>query len=265
MEIEEFEEDEPIAGESKVKNPLPVSGQTSSNIRVPVSQQQPGPSLPASSDTAPKRKQVSFAEPNVQDGEIDDKAIPEPGSPQVQQINDRRSKAPAQTARQPATASKNSQPDTIIKSKVVERESTRPPPALTAAERSHDANEGKPAGRHVDLSAYLPRQLREISSAQWSNSEPTADEEGTVDHDEAYYDDDDASGSDELYNYDSDEDEDDNVHIDDLLAMREAALEYHQRRFQLGAGRGTGSLGGDGDHDAFETVSDVVCLYTIPD
>ena len=129
--------------------------------------------------------------------------------------------------------------------------------------------------RKVDLSAYLPKSLREsniIRPAKLkgsigirdineivglnSNHETQSDASDVEDAEEA----EDGEESDGLFDYaysddygDDDDDEDD-VHIDDALAMREAALEYHAKRYDLGAGAGMGPLGGQGRHDEYDEV-----------
>jgi hypothetical protein len=170
----------------------------------------------------------------------------------------------------------------------VEKEITKPPPVLTAAERhlkgasgskakfnseaeSFDgvvapaASSSSSAGKKaVDLSAYLPRSLRGSNVIQQRSDakgkgradEGPEDEEDAQEEDYDQDDEEDEDDSDGFYNYeDSDEDAEDNVHIDDLMAMREAALEYHAKRYDLGAGAGTGPLGGDKEVDAYQDVS----------
>lgn len=168
-----------------------------------------------------------------------------------------------------------------MKGMIVEKDTTRPPPVLTAAERSVRSPAGQSEalsfdgvvshkGKSVDMSAYLPRSIRGSSTtsrpdkgkgrvvdppqvateeAEEEELEPEADEGEDFDSE----DDDDSDG---LYQYDeSDEDEDDNYHIDDILAMREAALQYHARRYDLGAGAGTGPLGGNKRPDEYDEVN----------
>ena len=140
----------------------------------------------------------------------------------------------------------------IIRPSIVERDTTKAPPSLTAAERS---TLGTSTKKGLDLSAYLPKQLR--GTAISKQSLQNVDDEGSadgLDEDEA----DEDSDSDGLYDYGSDDDDEDEdgYHIDDVLAMREAALEYHKKRFELGAGKGTGPLGGDREPDAYDEVSE---------
>ena len=134
-----------------------------------------------------------------------------------------------------------------------------PPPSLTAAERS---TSGKSSKKGLDLSAYLPKQLRGTAISKQSLQD-VDDEESADDFNEDEADED--SDSDGLYDYGSDDDDEDEdgYHIDDVLAMREAALEYHKKRFELGAGKGTGPLGGDREPDAYDEVSeDLRCEIT---
>ena len=159
-----------------------------------------------------------------------------------------------------------------VKGTIVEKDTTRPPPVLTAAERSTKSSKSKLAeaatfdgvatnntGKKVDLSAYLPKSLRGKPDKGKGRAVDKEDvlnanaDEGDEEEEEEEEDDD--SDSDGFYQYDdSDEDEDDNIHIDDIMAMREAALEYHARRYDLAAGAGTGPLGGFGRADDFDEV-----------
>lgn len=159
-----------------------------------------------------------------------------------------------------------------VKGTIIEKDTTRPPPVLTAAERSTKSGKSKLAeaatfdgvatnntGKKVDLSAYLPKSLRgkpDKGKGRAVDDEDTLDnandDEGDEEEEEEEEDDSDSDG---FYQYDdSDEDEDDNIHIDDIMAMREAALEYHARRYDLAAGAGTGPLGGYGKADDFDEV-----------
>lgn len=157
-----------------------------------------------------------------------------------------------------------------VKGSIVERDTTRPPPVLTAAERSlrgkntplSDAQsfDGIVShnGKSVDMSAYLPKSMRAPAKPDKGKGreveEEDQPEESEDDQDEE---DEEDSDSDGLYQYDDsdDEDDDDNYHIDDVLAMREAALQYHARRYDLGAGAGTGPLGGNKRPDEYDEVS----------
>ena len=79
-----------------------------------------------------------------------------------------------------------------------------------------------------------------------SGSDTDGGEGGSLD-----LDDDDDSG----FHYSDDDDEDDeDVDVDAAMHAREIALEYHKKRALVGAGRGTGPLGGDhepGELDAW--------------
>lgn len=222
--------------------------------------------------TAAAHRKVSFASDTK-----DNEAIPDPVD----------IKSPAVASGSKSTTIAQSAPykGSPMKTSIIEKEVIRPPPVLTAAERSarkrneqlHAASDYDGAttvtrGRKVDLSAYLPRSLRGMpiaaSSAkgkQRDSSENEDAEMATRDADE-YYDDQEDSATqlysdedddeEDYYNYDDDDDEEEeDLHIDDVLAMREAALEYHAKRSSLGAGRGTGPLGGDYQPDEFEDVS----------
>lgn len=140
----------------------------------------------------------------------------------------------------------------IVRPSIVERDTTKPPPSLTAAERSTSGISSK---KGLDLSAYLPKQLRGTAISKQSLQD-VDDEESADDFNEDEADED--SDSDGLYDYGSEDDDEDEdgYHIDDVLAMREAALEYHKKRFELGAGKGTGPLGGDREPDAYDEVSE---------
>lgn len=169
--------------------------------------------------------------------------------------------------------------DLTIKPTIVAKDTTKPPPVLTAAERSANKRSRYDVAaefdgaepKKVDLSAYLPRQLRGIPIAatfkgkaramdQDSVNQPpgqSQDAAATMNGEEEYEHDDldDSDDPDYLDDYDTDEDsDDDNTHIDDILAMREAAMEYHAKRHALGAGTGTGPLGGTREQDAFDEV-----------
>ena len=160
-----------------------------------------------------------------------------------------------------------------MKGIIIEKCTTKAPPSLTAAERSarlkSPLSEAQTfdgivshQGKSVDMSAYLPRSMRGVASAARNDNkgkgraaeeatEVDEEEEDDIESEEEDEDDD----SDGLYQYDDSEDEDDeNYHIDDVLAMREAALLYHSKRYDLGAGVGTGPLGGNKRPDEYDEV-----------
>lgn len=64
--------------------------------------------------------------------------------------------------------------------------------------------------------------------------------------------DDDEDHSDEFYAEEEDEGDYEDMDIDGALHAREVALAYHRARADLGAGAGTGPLGGDADPNAFD-------------
>lgn len=65
--------------------------------------------------------------------------------------------------------------------------------------------------------------------------------------------------------YGNSEDEDDEeIDIDGALHAREVALEYHRQRMNLGAGAGTGPLGGDLEPDAYDSWNQPVRLLSSP-
>lgn len=78
--------------------------------------------------------------------------------------------------------------------------------------------------------------------------------EDLEDDDDGFDDESDSSG---FYGTDN-EDESDDMDIDGALHNREIALEYHRKRMDLGAGAGTGPLGGDRDSEAFDAWNQAV-------
>ena len=162
-----------------------------------------------------------------------------------------------------------------VKPMIIEKDITKPPPALTAAERSArkstsfsvaESFDGvASSSTKVDLSAYLPKSLRAAGTATSGRGKAVAvqEEESQMaeyqDNHEAEDEEYDETSEEDLdglydYGYSDEEDDEENIHIDDVLAMREAALEYHAKRYNLGAGAGTGPLGGHGRPDEFEEV-----------
>lgn len=61
-----------------------------------------------------------------------------------------------------------------------------------------------------------------------------------------------------------DEEDEDELDIDSALHAREVALEYHRQRMNLGAGAGTGPLGGDATPDAYDSWNQPVRLFPLP-
>lgn len=299
MEIQEFEEDDaqPIASSSTavLSSEIPAQRSISSSpsIATNASVSKAKETSHPTSAPAKARKSVSFAtkdeyEPSpASRGVKEDEDIPviasEKAAASAGLPSSKLSKVTeveASAAATPASMT-SSFADLTIKPSIVVKDTTKPPPVLTAAERSARSKSKYDVAaefdgvepKKVDLSAYLPRQLRgtpiaatfkgkaralqpetELPAQQPGETSRTAPvatgEEGYDDYDdqldysdeEGYYDDDDI---------DSDED---NTHIDDILAMREAAMEYHAKRHALGAGLGTGPLGGFGREDEFDEV-----------
>lgn len=291
MEIQEFEEENeaPVASTSAAKTPpVSVSSPAESKSNAPSMHTNVFESEPLPKTIAPSKakKSVSF-EP--EDSYEPSKALPE--SPDIDEsslpvIASREAAASAGLSREKVAHTSEVQgtnnplqssfPDLTIKPSIVVRDTTKPPPVLTAAERSanrkskydvaaeYDGAEPK----KVDLSAYLPRSLRGTpiaasfkgKSRAMEEDPATANESTASEHingdDEHDYDDlEDSDDPDYLDDDDFDDDsDDDNTHIDDILAMREAAMEYHAKRHALGAGAGTGPLGGPGRPDEFDEV-----------
>lgn len=167
-----------------------------------------------------------------------------------------------------------------MKGMIVEKDTTKPPPVLTAAERTMRPKSSLAEaqtfdglvshnGKTVNMSAYLPRSMRGLAKVS-SNDKgkgraseadvPEQEENSEEDEDDDDQDQEgDESDSDGLYQYDdTDDEEDENYHIDDVLAMREAALLYHSKRYDLGAGSGTGPLGGNKRPDEYDEVRDAL-------
>ena len=80
---------------------------------------------------------------------------------------------------------------------------------------------------------------------------------------------DDEENSDEFYAEEEDEEDYEDMDIDGALHAREVALAYHRARADVGAGAGTGPLGGDADPNAFDawnqpvrpTLASIARLY----
>lgn len=62
----------------------------------------------------------------------------------------------------------------------------------------------------------------------------------------------------------SDDEDDEEIDIDGALHAREVALEYHRQRMNLGAGAGTGPLGGDLEPEAYDSWNQPVRLLSFP-
>lgn len=62
---------------------------------------------------------------------------------------------------------------------------------------------------------------------------------------------------------DDDDDDIDEIDIDGALHAREVALEYHRLRSGLGAGAGTGPLGGDREPDAYHSWNQSVRSFPL--
>ena len=71
-------------------------------------------------------------------------------------------------------------------------------------------------------------------------------------NDEPEADDDELNSSDGSGFYGSEDDDDEEIDIDSALDAREVALAYYSKRENVGAGKGTGPLGGDGHPDTFD-------------
>lgn len=291
--------------------PAPIS-KTASTTTSAVKAVPPPAAAAAVAASAKEPKKVSFSA-DVKDAQDDEDSLPVISSAAAAATA---AGLPSPSATHTASTSRPSAPPAVkpavferpLKSTIVAKEVSRPPPKLTAAERS--ANKKYPSssssssgpaaaaytdaltfdgvrnptnkgGKTIDLSAYLPKSLRGSSSAvvnggsrhdiqgkgkerqvdegEWGageNNEGEGEDQGMYE-DDPYEEEDGDEDSDGFYDYDDSEDEDDpdNIHIDDVLAMREAALEYHAKRYNLGAGAGTGPLGGYGRPDEFDEVS----------
>lgn len=299
VEIQEFEEEDelPTASTSVLSaEPLPKFPTASRNASSIPNGEAPSQSMSAEStkptSTSKKgKKSVSFAqkdeyEPSQAAGQTpsdDEHDLPVIASQKAAASAGLPGSKVAETMEVPSRQDKpvtSSFADATLKSNIVVKDSTKPPPILTAAERSArqksrydvaaDFDGAEP--KKVDLSAYLPRQLRGIpiaatfkgkaraTDSQASASQRTpqtlsnSETNGELEYDE--YDGlEDSDDPDYISDEDLDEESDeDNTHIDDILAMREAAMEYHAKRHALGAGAGTGPLGGFGQHDEFDEV-----------
>lgn len=244
---------------------------------------------PVSSTTLPRKakKSVSFAqedsyEPSPQISDNDEADLPVIASQKAAASAGLSREKVAQTSevQKPNASLTSSFADMTIKPSIVVKDSTKPPPVLTAAERSANRKskydvaaefDGAEPKKKVDLSAYLPRSLRatpiaasfkgKTQAMDQSRAGESSNQSMTSEDNNGYeeeYDDEDMQDSDDpdyLDDDDFDQDsDDDNTHIDDILAMREAAMEYHAKRHALGAGAGTGPLGGLGQPDEFNEV-----------
>lgn len=302
VEIQEFEEDDaqPIASTSNAvlpseKPPQPsISSDPSPATKASVSKAKET-SHPTSAPSK-ARKSVSFAtkdeyEPSPSSrGAKEEEDIPviasEKAAASAGLPSSKLSKVTeveASAAATPASMT-SSFADLTIKPSIVVKETTKPPPVLTAAERSARSRSKYDVAaefdgvepKKVDLSAYLPRQLRGTPIAATFKGKARAFQPGTdlpaqqagetsqagsvATGEEGYdeYDDQlDDSDDDGYYDDDDIDSDEDNTHIDDILAMREAAMEYHAKRHALGAGLGTGPLGGFGREDEFDEVRHV--------
>lgn len=301
VEIQEFEEDEPLPAAS-------TSALVASSSASPQEAAAPAPSSKGKEKEATKpaptsakpRKSVSFAQhdeyepskPPSKAKEEEDipiiassKAAASAGlsSSKISQATEVERPAPASGPSKPSMTS--SFADSTLKPTIVVKDTTKPPPVLTAAERSarlkskYDVAaefDGVEAPKKVDLSAYLPRQLRgtpiaatfkgkaRATTQTETEEQPSSAQNGDASQarveDDFEEDDDlmDDSDEDGYYDDDLEDSDDDNTHIDDILAMREAAMEYHAKRHALGAGLGTGPLGGFKGPDAFDEVN-LIC------
>lgn len=101
-----------------------------------------------------------------------------------------------------------------------------------------------PSG-HLSIANYEPED-QESDSDEHSASElrPSLTSDGSESSDSSGF-----YGSD----FDEDEEEEDEIDIDGALHNREVALEYHRLRMNVGAGAGTGPLGGDRDPESYDS------------
>lgn len=306
VEIQEFEcdeEDTPVASTSSKQIEVQSEKHTTPPPKTAVKVQPQESDAARSYHELPARKakkSVSFAQENDYEpppqskvADTDDADLPVIASKEAAASAGLAKDNVAQTIerQRPDNPLSSSFADLTIKPSVVVKDATKPPPALTAAERSANKKSRYDVAaefdgaqpKKVDLSAYLPRQLRgtpiaasfkgktravDLDSASTSANqfEAGSDAEGQ-DHfsqdDLEDSEDSDYLGDDD-FGYDSD---DDNTHIDDLLAMREAAMEYHAKRHALGAGAGTGPLGGAGRPDEYDEVCGprpAKLMYSLP-
>ena len=180
------------------------------------------PSLTSSTTRTGKRKSVSFDVPPSTS------SLEDPPKTQQPAI-----KMPSSRA-EPTIKSTGPKVEPFVrptKSVVVERETAPPLPPMASPSTQRQ---------------YQPPPQRALQISREAAESDHEDETNSVPSDTEQEDD----GSDGSYGYDDDEDEDEEEEelpdIDALLLNREIALEYHQKRFGLGAGQGTGALGGDG-------------------
>jgi len=151
--------------------------------------------------------------------------------------------------------------------------STRPPEPLPSASSSTQV-QGETrtvSSTSAKLEASGPIHTLSLSAA--AAAKPFS-EHGTmsvydIDDDEEQHDDDDGDDeSDEEEDsdafYGSDYSDDEEVDIDAALHAREIALEYHRQRMNVGAGAGTGPLGGFADPESYDAWNQPVSFWGWP-
>lgn len=133
-----------------------------------------------------------------------------------------------------------------------------------------DGGKGSTTGMPIHTISLSAKKASSSSSASSLGSrEPGhASLNDLLSSDDDGHDDEDEDGSDEFYANESgdeyDDDEDEEIDIDAALEAREAALAYHEKRMAIGAGAGTGPLGGDAAPDAFDAWNQAVSTEWIP-
>lgn len=144
-------------------------------------------------------------------------------------------------------------------SRVIPPSTSKPSPrvgvpihTISLSNRSGTLEEG-----HASLGELIP-EYPAYDEQDEERSKLGDDESEQEDGDDEDYDDEDSDSS-GFYGNEDDEDEDeDEIDIDGALHAREVALDYHRLRMNVGAGAGTGPLGGELDSQAYDSWNQAV-------
>lgn len=144
-------------------------------------------------------------------------------------------------------------------SRVIPPSASKPSPrvgvpihTISLSNRSGTLEEG-----HASLSELIP-EYPAYDEQDEERPRLGDDESEQDDGDDEDYDDDDSDSSGFYGNEDDEDDEEDEIDIDGALHAREVALDYHRLRMNVGAGAGTGPLGGQLDPQAYDSWNQAV-------